>query len=44
MNVPENYDDEEELVTTPIELLPDRRKVLNGEFLDALELLMSGGE
>ena len=44
MNVAVNYSDEKEILDTPIELLPDRRKILNQEFLDALELLMSMGE
>lgn len=44
MNVPVDYDDEEEMLSTPIELLPDRRKVLKKEVLDALELMMSNGE
>jgi len=44
MNVPVDYDDEEELIATPMKLLPDRRKILSKEILDELDLLMSSRE
>jgi hypothetical protein len=44
MNVPVDYDDGEELIATPMKLLPDRRKILSKEILDELDLLMSNRE
>lgn len=37
MNVPVDFDDEEELIASPMELLPDRRKILSKEILDEIE-------